>query len=170
MSSLPSVYVRFDQSGLRAGREVVREFTAELLGRELRDLGWSVGEMTVLYCSPKAMCELNREHLGIDEVTDVLSFPFSDEPAKLANMTMPYLGDLAISLHVCAAQAPEHGHATGDELALLLTHGLLHLLGHDHDTPAKKDKMWRVTDKLLALTRSVPRPAITVKPHPVHHG
>lgn len=126
--------------------------------------------MTVLYCSAHAMREFNKRHLDIDKETDVLSFPFTDDVESLRSATTPYLGDVALSLEVCARQAPEHGKSVADEVALLLTHGILHLLGHDHDTPEKKRKMWRETDRLLTLTGEVPRPQIVVAERKSNRG
>ena len=76
------------------------------------------------------MRNLNRAFLGKDRPTDVLSFP-SGEPQEEA-----FLGDLAIDLAVAGRQAKRMGHSVDREIQILLTHGLLHLLGHDHE----KDK------------------------------
>ena len=82
---------------------------------------------------------LNREFRGLDYATDVLSFP-SAAPA-------PHLGDLAISLGRARAQAREFGHGIEQEVEILMLHGLLHLLGHDHETDsgqmARAEKRWR---------------------------
>ena len=87
---------------------------------------------------------LNREFLGEDSVTDVLSFPAGGdgEPG--------YLGDIAVSWPAVARQAAEHGHPEAAEAALLSVHGLLHLLGWDHATPAQEREMWRLTRAGLA--------------------
>jgi len=72
------------------------------------------------------MQEINKTHRNIDKSTDVLSFPYEDMP-------MSPLGSIVISaLHV-ETLAKELGHTNDDELALLFTHGLLHLLGFDHE-------------------------------------
>ena len=72
------------------------------------------------------MQEINKTHRNIDKSTDVLSFPYEDMP-------MSPLGSIVISaLHV-ETLAKELGHTNNDELALLFTHGLLHLLGFDHE-------------------------------------
>ena len=82
---------------------------------------------------------LNREFRGQDYPTDVLSFPAAP-PAR-------DLGSLAISLPRARAQAREFGHDTGHEVAILMLHGLLHLLGLDHETDggrmARAEKRWR---------------------------
>ena len=76
--------------------------------------------------------ELNREHRGKDEPTDVLSFPI-DEDDDLDGVTR-LLGDVVICVPVAERQAAEQGVEPGDELVDLLVHGVLHLLGYDHET------------------------------------
>ncbi|MDD5018441.1 MAG: rRNA maturation RNase YbeY [Eubacteriales bacterium] len=66
---------------------------------------------------------LNKQYRGIDKATDVLSFP-SDEPS--------FLGDIAISLTRAKAQANEYGHSLEREMAFLVAHAMLHLMGYDH--------------------------------------
>jgi probable rRNA maturation factor len=82
---------------------------------------------------------LNREFRGKDYATDVLSFPAAP-PADS-------LGDLAISLGRARVQAREFGHSIEQEVAILMLHGLLHLLGYDHETDhgqmARAEKRWR---------------------------
>lgn len=83
------------------------------------------GELTIALISDAAMRRLNARFRGLDHATDVLSFP-SDEPGVL--------GDIAIATGVAARQARRLGHAAHVELRVLALHGLLHLLGYDHDT------------------------------------
>ena len=82
---------------------------------------------------------LNREFRGLDYATDVLSFP--------AAAPSTHLGDLAISLGRARAQARAFGHPIEQEVAILMLHGLLHLLGFDHETDggrmARAEKRWR---------------------------
>jgi probable rRNA maturation factor len=86
---------------------------------------------------------LNREFRGKDEATDVLSFPTA--PAQ-AGRPAP-LGSLAISIARARAQARAYGHSTETEIRILILHGLLHLLGYDHETDsgrmARAEKRWR---------------------------
>jgi probable rRNA maturation factor len=85
---------------------------------------------------------LNREFRGPDETTDVLAFATTPGDA--------YLGDLAISWPAVRRQALEFGHPEAVEAALLAVHGLLHLLGWDHEGPAEEREMWRLTGEALA--------------------
>ena len=85
-------------------------------------------EIELLLCDDAAIRELNREHRGIDRPTDVLSFPLEE-----AIPGTP-LGSIVISLDHVERKARELGHGEEEELALLFIHGLLHLLGYDHET------------------------------------
>jgi probable rRNA maturation factor len=82
------------------------------------------GEVSLAFVSDAAIRALNREHRRKDEPTDVLSFP-SDEPG--------FLGDVVIATGVARRQARRAGHGFGVEARVLALHGLLHLLGHDHE-------------------------------------
>jgi probable rRNA maturation factor len=85
---------------------------------------------------------LNRDFAGHDSVTDVLSFAGSDQ----------HLGDLAISWPMVVRQALEFGESDETELGLLCVHGLLHLLGWDHESAAQRKEMTRLTIEVLALS------------------
>jgi probable rRNA maturation factor len=88
---------------------------------------------TCLITDDAAIQRMNREFRGKDEPTDVLSFPAAPEGAVPGNSAEP-LGDIAISIQRARAQARELGHDTATEVRILLLHGVLHLLGHDHVT------------------------------------
>ncbi len=95
----------------------------------MRRLGVVRCEVGVLICGDEAIRSLNRTFRGHDEATDVLSFPSGEtQPDGLA-----YLGDIAISLDTARRQAATARIDESSELAALLIHGLLHLLGHDHE-------------------------------------
>jgi probable rRNA maturation factor len=99
-------------------------------------------ELTVRITGDRELRRLNRDFLGLDEVTDVLSFPSGDSTG--------YLGDLALSWPAVVRQAEHFGHSEADELALLCVHGLLHLLGWDHETAEQERAMWEETHRCLA--------------------
>jgi probable rRNA maturation factor len=97
---------------------------------------------------------LNREFRGKDFATDVLSFPAGDIQAgvrktgdKKRSPVLPRAGDIAISLPRARAQAKRLGHSTEQEIRILILHGLLHLLGQDHESDdgrmARAEKRWR---------------------------
>lgn len=108
---------------------------------------------------------LNREFRGEDYATDVLSFPVGHALAcpkdVWASSSMPHLGDLAISLPRARSQARAFGHATAQEIQILMLHGVLHLLGMDHETDrggmARAEKRWRARLGLpIGLIERVP--------------
>ena len=92
----------------------------------------AIGELTLSFVDSDDIAELNLEHLGKSGPTDVLSFPMDDEP--IAGVPT-LLGDVVISPAVAAGQFAEHAGTLDDELALLVVHGILHVLGHDHAEP-----------------------------------
>lgn len=104
--------------------------------------------LAIVVAGDTALRRLNRDFLGIDAPTDVLAFPSqSQRPGgsfRSARSGSPkeYLGDVIISLARARAQARAGSHPLIDELRLLVIHGVLHLLGHDHDTPWRKRRMW----------------------------
>ena len=95
---------------------------------------------------------LNTRYRGINLPTDVLSFENISDPdfplpeAEVEN----YLGDIVIAYPVAAQQAQTAGHSVMDELMLLTVHGILHLLGFDHDTSTHKARMWHIQAQILA--------------------
>jgi len=102
---------------------------AALAARVLRTEG-AVGELTLNFIDRAEIAELNEEHMGGSGPTDVLSFPMLDDdvPAGVPEL----LGDVVISPAVAADQFADHAGTLDDELALLVVHGILHVLGHDH--------------------------------------
>ncbi len=105
------------------------------------------GELTILVTSDERMAELNQAHRGVAATTDVLSFPAGD-PLPIPDHVR-YFGDIAISLPQARDQAAERGHALDAELQLLVVHGALHLLGHDHAIREDKLRMWAVQEEIL---------------------
>lgn len=99
----------------------------------------------------KVLAELNAAYRGIEGTTDVLSFPTMGDQDWLSSPDAPVeLGDVIISWPRVIDQAAEEGHSAMNELSLLLVHGCLHLLGHDHLTPSDKERMWARQDAILA--------------------
>ena len=93
------------------------------------------GNLTVALVSDPRMRSLNRMFRGKDYSTDVLAFPTGGRLGGVRGGAAE-LGDIVIAMGVAGKQAREHGHAVGTELRILALHGLLHLLGYDHDTDA----------------------------------
>ena len=107
------------------------------------------GHVAIALVSDKNMRQLNRLHRSVDRPTDVLSFPAGKWSAPRAKTTpgeAMFLGDLAIARGIAATQAREAGHPLRVEVRVLALHGLLHLLGYDHETD--NGAMARVEDRL----------------------
>lgn len=85
-------------------------------------------DIELILCDDATIRELNRTHRHIDTATDVLSFPLEGDHDHLP------LGTIVISLDHAREKAAELSHTTEEEIALLFVHGLLHLMGHDHET------------------------------------
>jgi probable rRNA maturation factor len=91
------------------------------------------GELTLTFVDRDEIAALNAEHLGKDGPTDVLSFPLDDDAPQPGVPVL--LGDVVVCPAVAAAQAATHAGTLDDELALLVVHGVLHVVGHDHAEP-----------------------------------
>ncbi|HML99348.1 MAG TPA: rRNA maturation RNase YbeY [Tepidiformaceae bacterium] len=99
--------------------------------------------LAVLITGDDEIRRLNHQFLGIDEPTDVLSFPDKSDDFVQALSEEKLLGDIAISLPTARRQAAEVGHSLEAELAHLLTHGILHLCGYDHVTSPEDEARMR---------------------------
>ncbi len=124
-------------SAVRAGPSV-RKVTAWTEAALAAAAPRRAATISVLLCGDARMRRLNREFRGIDRPTDVLSFPV-DDPGLL--------GDVAIDVPYARRQARRRGHALDREVQLLLAHGVLHLLGHDHETD--DGEMFRLQRRLV---------------------
>lgn len=102
------------------------------LSRSLNNAGFPDAEVSVLLTDNVQIQSLNRTYRKIDKPTDVLSFPASEPGAEFPCGNL--LGDIVISVTQAQIQANEHAHSLDDEIVLLGQHGLLHLLGYDHET------------------------------------
>jgi probable rRNA maturation factor len=123
-------------------------------------------ELSVLFVDERSISELNARFLGKDGPTDVLAFPIDEEPVESGRSPdsggtgpgmpsepedMPVLlGDIVICPAVAFRNAPEHAGSYEDELALLVVHGLLHLMGMDHDEDDEAEEMEAKERELLA--------------------
>ncbi|MFY9493775.1 MAG: rRNA maturation RNase YbeY, partial [Limnochordia bacterium] len=104
-------------------------------------------EVSLSFVDNETIRGLNDQYRGIDEPTDVLSFPQDDD----LPLELPYiLGDIVISLERAAEQAQEYGHGLEREVLYLAVHGLLHLIGYDHQTEEDKSAMRAREEEVLA--------------------
>ncbi|WP_168734667.1 rRNA maturation RNase YbeY [Deinococcus sp. KSM4-11] len=107
----------------------VRPAVRASLDAAMTHFGVQEREVTVVLVGDRTIRTLKRETWGEDSATDVLSFP-TWEPGD--PFMPPHLGDIVISLDTAARQAEARGHSLAHEVALLASHGLTHLVGHDH--------------------------------------
>jgi len=98
-------------------------------------------EVSLLLCNDSLIRELNGRYRGIDSATDVLSFP-QDAPRLL--------GDVVISVETAERQASEYGVTVQEEVERLLAHGVLHLLGYDHESETEAEVMQAKEEALFA--------------------
>jgi probable rRNA maturation factor len=103
-------------------------------------------EVSIILTNDARLHELNLNYLGVDAPTDVLSFPASEtDPETGAH----YIGDILVSVPRAREQAQAIGHSLEAEVQLLVVHGVLHLLGHDHAGAEEKARMWKAQSEIL---------------------
>jgi probable rRNA maturation factor len=110
-------------------------------------------EVSLVFTDSETVKQLNRDYRGVDEPTDVLAFYMlpqkeADDSFALPPDGVTRLGEVIISYPQAVEQAKEQGHSTERELALLIIHGILHLLGYDHEEPEEEAEM-RTREKAL---------------------
>ncbi|MFN8522441.1 MAG: rRNA maturation RNase YbeY [Chloroflexota bacterium] len=141
--------------GARIQRAVLKRLCELVLVQEGID---APCRLTVSFVGDDEIAEINRAHRGVATPTDVLSFPL-DVPSRETDRAVdafvtppgePHeLGDIIISYPRALAQADEYGHSTEREVAYLLVHGLLHILGYDHEEPSEQREMREREERAL---------------------
>ncbi|GIL44181.1 hypothetical protein Vafri_1716, partial [Volvox africanus] len=104
--------------------------------KALNNPGWKMPRIALLslvLCDDPHIRDLNSRHRGKDSATDVLSFELEDDLDYRVHLPLKLMGDLVVSLDTAERQAAERGHSLLDECRILLVHGLLHLVGYDHE-------------------------------------
>ncbi len=123
-----------------------------------KKMGCIKSEISILFVDDDEIQVLNRDYRGKDKPTDVLSFPQieigkgigrgkGEKNMREYSLPIPVLGDVVISLETAKRQAKERGHPFIREVLILLTHGILHLLGYDHEGDRKKGVEMRRKEK-----------------------
>jgi probable rRNA maturation factor len=114
-------------------------------------------EISLVITGQERMQELNREYRGLDRPTDVLSFALSEDKAGEEPETFIgppdgflHLGEVIISYPQAETQAREQGHSVNREMAILVVHGVLHILGYDHERPEDETVMQAREQEVLA--------------------
>jgi probable rRNA maturation factor len=141
------------------GPRVDKKLVQRAVQLALQRAGWErPATLDVHIVTDDQMREINATHCGVDQPTDVLSFPLLDlAPDKgltqdifvLPPEQEPHLGDVVISLDRVDLQAQAGGHSRERELAFLTVHGVLHILGYDHDTMPARRAMRRREEEIL---------------------
>ncbi len=152
------IYIKSEKRGLGVPAEVTA-VVKNALKRTLNDAALGLDcEAYILYTDDDGIRALNREHRQLDKPTDVLSFPMWELtpgqglPPETAepDTGRAALGDIVISVPTARAQAEAYGHGFAREMAFLALHGLLHLLGYDHETPEDEARMRAKQEEILS--------------------
>lgn len=129
-----------------AGRRFSARRLRELASAILEITGQKEVELSAVLIGNGEMRRLNRQYRKKDYATDVLSFPAADQFAGPVRL----LGDVVISVETAARQAQARGRSLDEEMTILLIHGIVHLLGYDHERSARDATiMGRVEKKIL---------------------
>jgi probable rRNA maturation factor len=111
-------------------------------------------EVSLVFTDSETLRQLNREYRGVDKATDVLAFYMLPQEKADSSFVLPpngvtHLGEVVISHPQATEQAKEQGHSSERELALLVIHGILHLLNYDHEEPGEEKRMRERERELL---------------------
>lgn len=141
------ILISNEYPGIKVGIRKIKQQIDKVLG----SLDCNEHEISILFVGDQGIRDLNRQFRGMDRPTDVLSFPqlSEDEPEPPGAHV---LGDVAISLETARNQSKDHGLSLEEELTLLLIHGILHLLGYDHEISSQEEeRMRKKTRELFEL-------------------
>lgn len=119
--------------------------TTAWLRQVARSEGYELGEVTYIFCSAERLLAMNRQYLGHDYYTDVITFDYSDRRG-----TRTISGDVFIDVETVADNARRYGVSRLDEMRRVIVHGVLHLCGQGDKTPRTNAQMHRKEDKYLA--------------------
>lgn len=103
---------------------------------------------SIIFVDENEIQKINKEYRGIDKITDVISFAFEDN-ANVVYNDIRILGDIYVCIPRMINQAKEYGHSEKRELSFLIVHGLLHLLGYDHQTKEDEEIMFNKQELVL---------------------
>lgn len=127
----------------------LKKITQNVLKLVLEEKGRNTAEISVVYVDDGEMRNLNRNYRGINKSTDVLAFPMNE--GRFAAINPDLLGDIVISVPRAQLQSEQHGHSLERELTTLLIHGLLHLMGYDHETDKEEAAMKELEVEYMML-------------------
>ena len=125
------------------------DYLNEVINHTLEVMDAKESIFTIIFVTPEEIHELNKQYRGVDRVTDVISFALEDaHDVSLSDIRV--LGDIYICIDRMKEQALEYGHSETRELSFLTVHGLLHLLGYDHQTKEDEEVMFGLQRKILS--------------------
>ncbi len=128
-------------------RDITKKFVKGITEEILKKLGLDGVEVSITLTDDKSIRELNKNWRGKDKATDVLSFPINEKPL---GYKYKVLGDVVISIPYAKKQAEEIGFSYKEEVLRLLIHGILHLLGYDHEKSEEEAKlMFSIQDRIF---------------------
>jgi probable rRNA maturation factor len=114
----------------------------------LKDLACDKRELSILFTDDDRIKELNNKFLGRDKPTNVLAFPMAEDPSQIES---GMLGDVVISVDTALRESADTGETTDEAIYRLLVHGLLHLLGYDHERSSKDEKIMSREEARLGM-------------------
>ena len=125
------------------------DYLNEVINHTLEVMDAKESIFTIIFVTPEEIHGLNKQYRGVDRVTDVISFALEDaHDVSLTDVRV--LGDIYICIDRMKEQAIEYGHSETRELSFLTVHGLLHLLGYDHQTKEDEEVMFGLQRKILS--------------------
>jgi len=133
------------------GLKIDKRQLSRVASRALEKKGIKLG-VNITLIDEAGIRELNRNFLGRDRVTDVLAFPLCSDDFALPSRSHALLGEIVICYPQAVRQAVEYGQPVDRELALLVIHGILHLLGYRDETPEATEEMRAEEQRLLLET------------------
>ena len=129
--------------------DLAREACAAALRAVRADAALQALEVSIVLADDAFVQNLNRDYRGRDEPTNVLSFPASSDGARPPDLPV-LLGDIIVAYETATAEAAREGKSLSDHLCHLIVHGMLHLLGYDHQAAAEADAMETLEIDVLA--------------------
>lgn len=139
-----------DESGLISTEDLAR--LEKIIDYTLKQEGINFNyEISVSFVTDDVIKELNKTYRNIDSVTDVLSFPLIEDFNADFIGDIQALGDIVISVEQAKKQANEYNHSFKREIAFLVVHSVLHLIGYTHETKTEETKMFSIQEQVLKV-------------------
>ncbi len=124
------------------------EYLKEVVKETLEHENATDAILSIIFVDEKEIQQINREYRNKDRITDVISFALEDNASFLPE-EVRVLGDIYICIPRMKEQANAYGHSEKRELSFLTVHGLLHLLGYDHEQKEEEEVMFKLQDEIL---------------------